>query len=132
MQNDEKLFKELAREWLDYKSKSVKITTSSYYERILEKHFIPEFGDRYVSDIDNADIENYLNEMAVVYKYHTVDSFYIILRSIFMYSGRNFTVKMKDIKIRKQRKIIEALTEKECIRVNKSLQNSDDLKDLGI
>jgi integrase len=70
------------RNWLkDYKSIKLKPTTYDCYEKLIEKHMIPEFGDFMLKDLKSNNIQRFYNNIykngnclssATVRKIHTI------------------------------------------------------------
>lgn len=60
IENQKILYKEWAKQWLEYKKDYVKESTLANYANIIYNHLIPDFSDLYLSDINHNQLQKYI------------------------------------------------------------------------
>lgn len=82
------LLANLARKWLTvFKEGLVKDNTyRGTYENPVEKHVIPEFGNRSVDDVRMDEVQTFLNRLGEEYTGETLKKIWTCLKSIFDYA----------------------------------------------
>ena len=79
--HDSILFETYARRWLATAKAVKSLNTRNMYENAIEKHIIPEIGDRHFDEITLSDLQKIINDRAE--KYETCNKIRLTLRQIF-------------------------------------------------
>ena len=58
------IFSEIAKEWLDSRRETLTEATIDRYEFILERYFLPEFGERDINDVKMIQMDTYIADLS--------------------------------------------------------------------
>jgi len=102
--------------WKLYASKRKSADT---FERRIKKHILPEFGHMYLDQIEELDIQRWIDKQDEIYEISTVNRHLALLKSIFKFAKRwkgvsNQTV---NVTIRKENNEVVKLLSKEELRL---------------
>lgn len=79
--------KDLLVDWLKIREKTIEPKSFYEYKAILNKHIIPEFGERYLSDLRKIDAERFIVSLAdLSLSASRIDKIYVLLKSIITYA----------------------------------------------
>lgn len=93
------LLKDYLTEWLAIKKTTVKETTYNGYIALINAHINPAFGDKHLSEITRADIQNYLSALVKEEKYRTAEKLKIQLKAIFDVAVADYNFKSPMTKV---------------------------------
>lgn len=134
---------EAAERWLEQKRHEVKWSTYVNYERLIERHILPTFGQRPVSDIDEREIRRFIDALISHGRLDhkgglapkTVSDILIVLKAILRTAGETgagITVRTERIRVRRAQPEMRVLSVQEQNRLVKYLQDSRDPRHLGV
>ena len=129
----ENKFKNVSKEWLEYKKNSIKKSTYYNYKFIIEKHLNKTFGEQNVEKI--KDYNQYIQELTSRLSSKTIRDIICVLKAILKYyeEENDYKLKFKRMNIPKlEKKEIKILSPKERIKLEKYCLNDKNLKSLGI
>lgn len=132
------LFLRLLTNWLEQHKLHVKESTYQTYKRHINNHILPEIGDYKVKKINKQSIQNYANKKLKNGRLDgkgglsskTVLELVNIIKLCMKYYSEMNAIEYKDlnVKIRKNYKTIDVLSNKEHEKILKSI----DVNDLGV
>mgnify|MGYP001608405821 CR=1 FL=1 len=80
-------FKNLVIDWFSLKRKSIELRSGYEYDAILKKHILPEFGERYLTDLRKIDAEKFIVKLAdLKLSASRVEKIYVLLKGIITYA----------------------------------------------
>lgn len=136
-------FKKISQEWLAKEHLTTKASTYNRYVFMLEKHILPEFGNKNTNNLTfpvlNAFIEGKLQNGRLDHtgglSPKTVHDIYVIIRSILKYAECEYHISnhLQPIALQKHKKPhINVLTPEHLEKLETFLQNSNSPDHLGI
>lgn len=138
------LYKDLIREWLDYKKYYIKESTYANYLNVVLNHIVPELGERYLHDLDNKVLQKFLLEKLQNGRVDkkgglsnkTVKDMMIIIRSSLKYAIKegympNINLELIYPKAIKKDKVY-TLSKREQNSLTKYILEHETIKSLGI
>ncbi len=80
-------FKNLVVDWFSLKKKSIEQRSGYEYGAILKKHILPEFGERYLTDLRKIDAEKFIVKLAdLKLSASRIEKIYVLLKGIVTYA----------------------------------------------
>ena len=130
------IFSDIAEEWLSSKNMDIKQSTYANYRMKLDKHILPYFGDKCISDISAKSVYDFMNEKNSAGKCSRyVSDILIVLKAIFRYAAKTYGVKniFDHITMPKvHRKEVKVLSDEEIKCLIKLLSAETDRKKLAV
>ena len=129
----ENKFKNVSKEWLEYKKNSIKKSTYYNYKFIIEKYINKKFGEQNIEKV--KDYNQYIQELMNRLSSKTIRDIMSVLKAILKYyeEENDYKLKFKRMNIPKlEKKEIRILSKKERIKLEKYCLNNKTLKSLGI
>ena len=93
------LMKDFITEWLKIKTVTVKASTLKSYSLLIDTHVNPIFGDKRISAITRADVQNYLTDLVNQDKNRTAQKLKQLLGAIFDVACEDYGIKTPMAKI---------------------------------
>lgn len=144
MQKKAILFDKAAMQWLEEKKKKVKISSYLKYQGILERHILPEFGEKSCCDIDTEYLQAFLmrkqsneEEKAAALSQRSVRTMYHLIREILIYVENTYQIEtnIKKIKFGKANHLPGAVFTADELKILKTAAETgcrEDRRCLGI
>ncbi len=114
MKGDDKLkiFQEIEKEWLIYKSLNVKRSTLVKYENLLNHHILPVFSNRCINEIDDTLVSQFLYDKKQTLSLSVIKTCYYLLQAILEYGSRKYNISLKYYKVilPNEKKSVKTLT----------------------
>ena len=130
------VFSTVAEEWLSSKNMDIKRSTYANYRMKLDKHLLPYFGDKKITDISAKMVYDFMNEKKSAGKsIRYVSDILIVLKAIFKYAARTYGIKnaFDHITMPKcRRSEVPILSDDEINRLIKALSGTHDRKNLAV
>lgn len=80
-------FKNLVVDWFAIKKQSIELRSSYEYNAILNKHLLPEFGERYLTDLRKIDAERFVVKLVgLKLSASRVEKIYVLLKGVITYA----------------------------------------------
>lgn len=141
-QGDNLKFSSVASEWMENQAVLLKYSSISKYRNILNKHLLPQFGDKYIMEITRDEVSSYMVKLltsgsmqgrGLSPKY--VTGILSVLKTVLGY-GANCkkvqTASLQGISVKIPRKTLRVLSVNEQHRLESCLLGELDLSGLGI
>ncbi len=128
-------FNEVVDEWLLYKKMTIKKSSYSNYEYVINRYLGPYLQDKKISELERYDFNELINEFNLELSPKTVRDITCILKSILHYIEDEYGSKIKINKIippKLNAENISVFSKVEKNRVEQYCINSNSLKELGI
>ncbi len=93
------LMKEFTAEWMKIKTVSVKDSTIKSYTALIDSHINPNFGDKRISAITRADVQDYLTDLVNQDKNRTAQKLKQLLSAIFDVASEDYGIKSPMVKV---------------------------------
>ena len=138
----DKLFSELAAEWMQYKSTDLKASSYMRYHEMLTIYLLPVFGERSIASISRKEVETFARKL-LTHGGHkgkalspgTVNGILSVLRALFTYYNNMYDlacVDVRGIRMKQSPKPFRIFTRREQDRLNRYLIEHQTLCNLGI
>lgn len=122
-------------EWLEYKKMRIKESTYANYKFKITNYLKKDFGDRNLKEIVNTNLNRYIEELQFKLSSKTVKDITTILKSILKYAERKYNLDFKldliSIPLTTSKEA-EVFNERERIKIENYILDSEDIKNLGI
>ncbi len=133
--NNSILFEQICEEWLSYKKPRIKESTYSNYKFTIDRFLKVKFSGKTLEFFINYNFNQYIEQLQERLANKTTRKIGVILKSILRYAERkyDFDFKLDLITLPLiDPKEISIFNEKERLRLEKYLNKSQDIKELGI
>jgi len=127
-------FEAISIKWLQSKNRQIKKVTELSYYRILSRHIMPFFYNKKLKELEQIDIDNFIDDINNKINYHVLSYKYAqditcVFKSIIKFinneSSLNFICKSICIKKTKHKRIDTYLKTEQQIIINECLANND-------
>ena len=122
-------------EWLEYKKMRIKESTYANYKFKITNYLKKDFGDRNLKEIVNTNLNRYIEELQFKLSSKTVKDITTILKSILKYAERKYNLDFKldliSIPLTTSKEA-EVFNERERIKIENYILDSEDIKNVGI
>ena len=103
-------FNDVVEEWLEYKKRTIKKSSYSNYEYMINKYLRPYLQDKKIIELEKYDFNELINELNLELSPKTVRDIICILKSILNYVEDEYGGKIKNKKIIAPKLDVENIT----------------------
>ena len=128
-------FNDVVEEWLEYKKRTIKKSSYSNYEYMINKYLRPYLQDKKIMELEKYDFNELINELNLELSPQTVRDIICILKSILNYVEDEYGGKIKTKKIIAPKLDVENIivfSKTEKRKIEDLCIKDNNLKELGI